>query len=164
LLLAVGLLFASSVDGLFVDVAVVSPVAASLLFGDDANNKPTANNNSSVDASTDNSATGNGTIDKPEVESTNNGTTDKPAMLLLCSQLLEPLLLILLVRSRLLQLYYCYLLCFDKPATETDNVTPAESTTNNNSTTATNENAPTGSTATAPSFIFRFWLYNHAIS
>lgn len=33
LLLAVGLLFASSVDGLFVDVAVVSPVAASLLFG-----------------------------------------------------------------------------------------------------------------------------------
>ncbi|SGU28929.1 FmtB protein [Staphylococcus aureus] len=38
----------------------------------------------------------------------------------------------------------------DKPTTETDNVTPAESTTNNNSTTATNENAPTGSTATAP--------------
>lgn len=39
----------------------------------------------------------------------------------------------------------------DKPVTETDNATPAESTTNNNSTTtATNENAPTGSTATAP--------------
>ncbi|HDE3522489.1 TPA: DUF1542 domain-containing protein [Staphylococcus aureus] len=39
----------------------------------------------------------------------------------------------------------------DKPVTETDNATPAESTTNNNSTTtATNENAPTGSTTTAP--------------
>lgn len=39
----------------------------------------------------------------------------------------------------------------DKLVTETDNATPAESTTNNNSTTtATNENAPTGSTATAP--------------
>lgn len=39
----------------------------------------------------------------------------------------------------------------DKPVTETDNATPAESTTNNNSTTTTtNENAPTGSTATAP--------------
>ncbi|MDV0226863.1 LPXTG-anchored DUF1542 repeat protein FmtB [Staphylococcus aureus] len=39
----------------------------------------------------------------------------------------------------------------DKPVTETDNATPAESTTNNNSTTtATNENAPTGSTETAP--------------
>ncbi len=39
----------------------------------------------------------------------------------------------------------------DKPATETDNATPAEGTRNNNGTaTATNENAPTGSTATAP--------------
>lgn len=39
----------------------------------------------------------------------------------------------------------------DKPVTETDNATPAESTTNNNSTTtATNENAPTGSTTKAP--------------
>ncbi|HEG7273793.1 TPA: DUF1542 domain-containing protein [Staphylococcus aureus] len=42
----------------------------------------------------------------------------------------------------------------DKPVTETDNATPAESTTNNNSTTtATNENAPTGSTATAPTTV-----------
>ncbi|MBR9443891.1 DUF1542 domain-containing protein, partial [Staphylococcus aureus] len=46
---------------------------------DDAKDKPQANNNSSVDASTDNSATGNDTSDKSEVESTNNGTTDKSA-------------------------------------------------------------------------------------
>ncbi|MBR8913579.1 DUF1542 domain-containing protein, partial [Staphylococcus aureus] len=46
---------------------------------DDAKDKPQANNNSSAATSTDNSATGNGTSDKSEVESTNNGTTDKSA-------------------------------------------------------------------------------------
>ncbi|HDB8421309.1 TPA: DUF1542 domain-containing protein [Staphylococcus aureus] len=81
---------------------------------DDANDKPQANSNSSVDASTNSPTMDNDVTSKPEVESTNNGTTDKPV-------------------------------------TETDNATPAESTINNNSTTtATNENAPTGSTATAP--------------
>ncbi|HCZ3067059.1 TPA: DUF1542 domain-containing protein [Staphylococcus aureus] len=81
---------------------------------DDANDKPQANSNSSVDASTNSLTMDNDVTSKPEVESTNNGTTDKPV-------------------------------------TETDNATPAESTINNNSTTtATNENAPTGSTATAP--------------
>ncbi|HDH6549082.1 TPA: DUF1542 domain-containing protein [Staphylococcus aureus] len=45
---------------------------------DDANDKPQANNNSSVDASTNSPTMDNDVTSKPEVESTNNGTTDKP--------------------------------------------------------------------------------------
>ncbi|HGO1638694.1 TPA: LPXTG-anchored DUF1542 repeat protein FmtB [Staphylococcus aureus] len=43
-----------------------------------ATDKPQANNNSSVDASTNSPTMDNDVTSKPEVESTNNGTTDKP--------------------------------------------------------------------------------------